>query len=144
MKWIVQLYLGAQYFSTQGRIQRVSCSKSQSLQFSSIRYPLLCGPRQHGMRSLSHTSTHDQETPDFSIHIINSVFFLLSNYTEQKSHYPPANTMLSTSKNVLFAGRNHLLITGADDQVKVINIFKVSDHQHQWLAGGYVLEIGHV
>ena len=34
--------------------------------------------------------------------------------TTQKKHYPPANhrcTMLSTSKNVLFPGRNHLLTT---------------------------------
>ena len=35
----------------------------------------------------------------------------------QKSHYPPGTTMLSTSKNVLFPGHNHLLTTGADDQI---------------------------
>ena len=47
--------------------------------------------------------------------------------------------MLSTSKNVLFAGHNHLLTIGADARV----VIKVSGHQHQWLAGSYDLEIGH-
>ena len=53
--------------------------------------------------------------------------------------------MLATSKNILFAGYNHLLTTGIDDpslpgtQV----IMKMSGHQYQWLAGGYDLEIGH-
>ena len=51
--------------------------------------------------------------------------------------------MLSTSKNVLFPGHNHLLTTGADDAYTLITIMEVSGHQHQWLAGGYDLEIGH-
>ena len=36
-------------------------------------------------------------------------------HTVQTSHYPPLTTMLSTSKNVLFLGHNHLLTTDADD-----------------------------
>ena len=55
--------------------------------------------------------------------------------------------MLSTSKNVLFPGHNHLLATGADDLTLYLSgarvIIKVSGHQHRWLAGGYDLEIGH-
>ena len=55
-------------------------------------------------------------------------------------------TMLATSKNVLFPGYNHLLTTGADDPSLADDwvIIKVSGHQHQWLAGGYDLEIEHV
>ena len=58
-------------------------------------------------------------------------------------------TMLATSKNVLFPGHNLLLTTGADDQTLIITltgawaIIKLSGHQHQWLAGGYDLKIGH-
>ena len=59
--------------------------------------------------------------------------------------------MLSTSKNVLSLGHNHLFTTGADDHslFKIIilpdtwAIIKVSGHQHRWLAGGYDPEIGH-
>ena len=50
--------------------------------------------------------------------------------------------MLSTSRNVLFPGHNHLLTTSDDDPSLAVRI-KVSGHQHQWLAGGYDLEIGH-
>ena len=35
--------------------------------------------------------------------------------TEPKSHYPPGNHHLATSKNVLFPGHNHLLTIGTDD-----------------------------
>ena len=59
--------------------------------------------------------------------------------------------MLSTSKNVLFPGHNHLLTTDADDPSLLIitpagaqAIIKVKAHQHRWLAGGYDLEIGHL
>ena len=54
--------------------------------------------------------------------------------------------MLSTSKNVLFPGPNHLLTTCADDPSLggTPVIIKVLGHQHQWLTGGYNLEIGHV
>ena len=45
-------------------------------------------------------------------------------------------TMLSTSKNVLVPGQN---IAGARAIIKV----KGHQHQYQWLAGGYDLEIGH-
>ena len=52
--------------------------------------------------------------------------------------------MLSTSKNVLFPGHNHLLTTGADDPslAGAWVIMKVSGGQHWWLAGGCDLEIG--
>ena len=55
--------------------------------------------------------------------------------------------MIATSRNVLFPGHNHLLTTGADDptflRAPARAIIKVKGHQHQWLAGGYDLEIGH-
>ena len=53
--------------------------------------------------------------------------------------------MLATSKNVLFPGHKHLLTTGADvpSLAGTRVIIKVSGHQHQRLAGGYDLEIGH-
>ena len=52
---------------------------------------------------------------------------------------------LATSKNVLYPGQNHLLTTGTDDPSLAGTqvIIKVSGHQHQWLAGGYDLGIGH-
>ena len=57
--------------------------------------------------------------------------------------------MLSTSKNVLFPDHSHLLTTGAYDPFFLIItlagirvITKVLDHQYQWLASGYDLEIG--
>ena len=53
--------------------------------------------------------------------------------------------MLATSKNVLFAGHNHLLTTDTYDLslAGAWGIIKVSDHQYRWLAGGYGLEIGY-
>ena len=52
---------------------------------------------------------------------------------------------VTTSKNVLFQGHNHLLTTSTDDPslsgVQVI--IKVLGHQYCWLAGGYDLEIWH-
>ena len=53
-------------------------------------------------------------------------------------------TMLSTSKNVLFAVYNHLLTVSIDDPSPAGTqvIIKVQGHQHRWLAGGYDLEIG--
>ena len=55
--------------------------------------------------------------------------------------------MLATSKNVLFPGHYHLLTTGADDPTLNLTgaqaIIKILIHQHQWLAGGYDLAIGH-
>ena len=41
-------------------------------------------------------------------------------------------SMLDTSKNVLFAGHNHLLPTLSGTRV----IIKVKGHQYRWLAGG--------
>ena len=58
-------------------------------------------------------------------------------------------TMLSTCKNVLFPGHNHLLTTSADGSTLIITkvsvtvIIKVSGHQPRWLTGGNDLEIGH-
>ena len=53
--------------------------------------------------------------------------------------------MLPNSKNVLFPGHNHLLITGTNDPslAGARAIIEVRGHQYQWLAGGYDLEIGH-
>ena len=53
--------------------------------------------------------------------------------------------MLATSKNVLFPSQNHLLTTGTNDPslAGAQAIIKVSGFQHQWLAGGYDLDIGH-
>ena len=53
--------------------------------------------------------------------------------------------MLATSKNVLFLSHNHLLTNGANDPSLTGSrvIIKVKGYKHQWLAGGYDLEIGH-
>ena len=63
----------------------------------------------------------------------------------QKNTIHQVTTMLTTYKNVLLLGHNHLLITGTDDPslagAQPIN--KVLGHQYGWLAGGYDLEIGH-
>ena len=52
--------------------------------------------------------------------------------------------MLTTFKDALFPGHNHLLTTGTDDPLLVCTqaITKVSGHQYRWLAGGYYIEIG--
>ena len=59
----------------------------------------------------------------------------MSPTTEQKATLHRLTIMPSTSKNVLFPSHNHLL-------TKARVIIKVTGHQHQWLAGGYDLEIG--
>ena len=67
----------------------------------------------------------------------------------KKSTFHQVNTMLATCKNVLFPGHNYLLTTGADDPTLMSAraparvIIKVLGHQHQWLAAGSDLEIGH-
>ena len=50
--------------------------------------------------------------------------------------------MLATSKNVPFAGHNHLLTTSTDEPLLAGArvIIKVSGHQYRCLAGGYDLE----
>ena len=50
--------------------------------------------------------------------------------------------MLTTSKNVLFPGHNHLLTTGTDYPTLWLSIehLRVKGHQYWWLAD---LEIGH-
>ena len=68
----------------------------------------------------------------------------------KKNTIHQVTTMLATSKNVPFPGYNHLLTTSADDPITLIItligtlviILEVLGHQHQWLAGGYDLEIG--
>ena len=54
--------------------------------------------------------------------------------------------MPDTSKNVLFPGHNHLLLTTNTDgplpRWRLGNNQSVG-HQYRWLAGGYDLEIGH-
>ena len=57
-------------------------------------------------------------------------------------------TVLAASKNVLFPGHNHLLTTGtADPSLFFITLAGaqviINVPCHQWLAGGYDLEIGH-
>ena len=54
-------------------------------------------------------------------------------------------TIPATSKNVLFPGHNILLTTGADDPILWLSAKsqQMKDHQYQWLAGGYDLEIRH-
>ena len=73
-------------------------------------------------------------------HMINLYHLAKTNTIHQLT------TMLSTSKNVLLSGHNHLLTTGADDPslAGIQTIINVSGHQRQWLAGGYDLEIGYL
>ena len=54
--------------------------------------------------------------------------------------------MLSTSKNVLSPGHNHLLTTCTDDPSLTGGwvIIKMLGYQYRWLAGGYDLDIGHL
>ena len=63
----------------------------------------------------------------------------------KKASIHQVTTMLATSKNALFPGHNHLLVTGTDDPSLsgARAIIKVSGHQYRWLAGGYDLQIGH-
>ena len=74
---------------------------------------------------------------------MNATLFSLT--LGKKATIHQLTTMLSTSKNVLFPGHNHLLTTGADDPslAGARAIINVKDHQHRWLAGGYDLEIEH-
>ena len=67
-------------------------------------------------------------------------------FTAQKATIHQVTTMLSTSKNVLFPGHNHLLTTGTDDSTLSTDLpehQRVKGHQYQWFAGGYHLEIVH-
>ena len=53
--------------------------------------------------------------------------------------------MLTTSKNVLFPGYDHLQTTSTDNPALsgARMIIKVLGHQYRWLAGGYALERAH-
>ena len=78
--------------------------------------------------------------------IILVAVLLLSLALRKKATIHQVSTVLATSKNVLFPGHNHLLATSTDDPSLLDGIqaiIKVSGYQHQWLAGGYNLEIGH-
>ena len=70
-------------------------------------------------------------------------FLFTSNCLTGTIHH--VTTILSTSKNCVVSGHNHLLTIGTDDSslpgAEVI--INVSGHQYPWLAGGYDLEIGH-
>ena len=70
--------------------------------------------------------TDEQKIPHICIHslqfYIMCLLFIkldLINSHCAKIHYPPGmvqvTTMLATSRNALFSGYNHLLITGTDD-----------------------------
>ena len=64
----------------------------------------------------------------------------------QKATIHQVTTMLTASKNALFPGHNHLQTTGIDDPTLSLSPERqqVKGPQHQWLAGGYDLEIGHL
>ena len=64
------------------------------------------------------------------------------NTLRKKGSIHQLTTMLSTSKNVLAPGHNHLLTTGADDLMLWLSPER-QGHQPRWLAGGYDLELGH-
>ena len=62
--------------------------------------------------------------------------------TEQKSHYIHKVT---TYKNSLSLGHNHLLTTGTDNPTLWLlpEYQRVKGHQYRWLADGYDREIEH-
>ena len=63
----------------------------------------------------------------------------------KKATIHQVTTMLTTSKNVLFPGHNHLLTTGTDDLTPWLlsERQRVKGHQYRWLPGDYDLEIEH-
>ena len=67
----------------------------------------------------------------------------LYKHYDKKAIIHHVTTMIATTKNVRFAGNNHLLTNGGADGLTRA-IIKVSGHQHRWLAGGYNPEIGHL
>ena len=73
---------------------------------------------------------------------LNSIYHFNA-HVQKKATIHQVTTMLATSKNVIFAGHNHLQTTGADDPSLAgpLVITPVSGHQHRWLAGGYDLQI---
>ena len=79
------------------------------------------------------------------IHILQWLDQLHTITLRVKATIHQVTTMLVTYRNVLFPGHNHLLTTGTDDPslAGAWVIISISSHQHQWLAGGYDLEIGH-
>ena len=117
------------------------------------RYPLrLGGPRQCGIQSLPDTSAHGQHWElnprlcDLESNALSArPHASTSSGLCKKATIHQVTTMLATSENVLFPGHNHLLTPGTDDPslAGAWTIIKVSDHQHQWLVGGYDLEIGY-
>ena len=69
------------------------------------------------------------------------VFYLDCISQRRKATIYELITMLSTSKNVLFPGHNHLLTTGAYDLTLSLlpEHQRVKGHQYRWLPGGYDL-----
>ena len=61
----------------------------------------------------------------------------------QKATIHQVSTTLTTSKVVLFPGRNNLLTTGTDDPTLSPKRQRVKGHQYWLLEGDYDLEIGH-
>ena len=73
------------------------------------------------------------------------VWFLSDFMPAKKVTIHQVTTMLSTSKDILFPGHNHLLTTSTDDLTLCLSPKhqRVKGHQYQCLAGGYDLEIEH-
>ena len=80
-------------------------------------------------------------TPTKTEYLYVAVFLWLG----KKATIHQLSIILSISKDVLFPGPNHLLTPGAVDPslADAQAIIKILGHQHQWLAGGYDLEIRH-
>ena len=60
----------------------------------------------------------------------------------KKATIHQVTTMLTTSRNVLFPGYNHLLTIGTDDPslAGTQALIKVLGHQYWWSPGGYDLK----
>ena len=103
-----------------------------------------CGPRC----GLEYICTSRKKFLFSSCIIFKQYFITLGNtctvYTGQRKHYPPANHHAIYLEKCSISGLyNHLLATSADDPSLIIARALVKGHQHQWVAGGYDLEIGH-
>ena len=55
----------------------------------------------------------------------------------KKAAIHPVTTILATSKNVLFPGHNHLLITGAANPTLLPERQQVKGHHYWWLVSAY-------
>ena len=70
--------------------------------------------------------------------LIFKIALLLGYALRKKATIHQVTTMLSTSRNVLLPGHNHVLTTGTDDPSLIGTwvIVKVSGHQQWWLWHG--------